>query len=125
MKVQWIISIMKLSSLIKNNLTSSQIFSLSFLLAYCSFFYELCFAQLLSSLLGGTYLQYAVSIGLFTFSLGMGTLIYERIKSKYIFQNIFIFIELSIILVILFSPWVMIYLSNRGVNFLLYIPLIL
>ena len=125
MKVKWICSIMKSNLLIKNNLTSMQIFSLSFLLAYCSFFYELCFAQLLSSLLGGTYLQYAISIGLFTFSLGMGTLIYERIKSNFSFQRIFLFIELSIVLIIFISPWFMIILSNRGFNFLLYFPLLL
>ena len=116
---------MRLNSLIKNNLAPLQIYSLSFLLAYCSFFYELCFAQLLSSLLGGTYLQYAISIGLFTFSLGMGTLIYEKIKTKYSFQKIFVLIEFSIVLIIFISPWLMIVLSNKGFNFLLYSPLIL
>jgi spermidine synthase len=125
MKERWISSITKLNSLIKNKLTNYQILTLSFLLAFCSFFYELCFAQLLSSLLGGTYLQYALTIGLFTSSLGMGTLIYEKLKSHYKFEKIFTITELLLILTILSTPWLMIIMSNRGFNILLYLPVIM
>jgi spermidine synthase len=109
----------------KNNFNTFQILPLSFLLAFCSFFYELCFAQLLSSLLGGTYLQYAISIGLFTFSLGMGTLVYEKIKHSFNYRNIFIIIEVFIVCTVLISPWIMIMISNRGFDLLLYLPLII
>ena len=111
--------------MIKNNLTTPQIILLSFLLAFCSFFYELSFAQLLSSLLGGTYLQYAIAIGLFTFSLGMGTLLYEKLKSKYDFKKIFIITEMMIIFIIFISPWTMILLNNLGIVFLLYVSIVL
>ncbi len=44
--------------------------------------YELSFAQLLSAVLGGTLLQYSITIGLFTFSLGLAALVQEKIASS-------------------------------------------
>ncbi|MBT7609708.1 MAG: hypothetical protein HN576_08120 [Bacteriovoracaceae bacterium] len=55
----------------------------------------------------------------------MGTLIYEKLKSQYKFEYIFTLTELFLILTILSAPWLMIMISNMGVNFLLYLPVIL
>ena len=43
-------------------------------LAAASLLYELIFAQLLSMTLGGTVLRYAIMVGLYTFSMGVGSL---------------------------------------------------
>ncbi|WP_374075812.1 hypothetical protein [Bdellovibrio bacteriovorus] len=55
-----------------------QIFS--FLLAFVGVVYELSFAQMLSATLGNTALRYATTIGLFTLTLGLSSILYDRWK---------------------------------------------
>lgn len=43
--------------------------------------YELSIAQLLGVVVGGTLLQYSLTIGLFTLALGLASLVYERIPA--------------------------------------------
>lgn len=52
----------------------------SFLLAFVGVVYELSFAQILSATLGNTSLRYATTIGLFTLTLGLASLAYDKYK---------------------------------------------
>ena len=51
----------------------------TFVAALCSIVYELIFAQSLTTIFGGTVTQYSLTIGLFLFSLGVGSLLYEHL----------------------------------------------
>ncbi|HNV23959.1 MAG TPA: hypothetical protein PLH56_03295 [Candidatus Omnitrophota bacterium] len=53
------------------------LYGLTFLLSFCSIVYELILAQTLSAFLANTVLRYSVTIGLYLFSLGMGSLLAE------------------------------------------------
>jgi spermidine synthase len=46
--------------------------ALTFVVAFCSFAYELVYAELLTVVFGGTVTQYGLTVGLFFFSLGVG-----------------------------------------------------
>ncbi|PNA18667.1 hypothetical protein C1X78_25870, partial [Pseudomonas sp. MPR-R1B] len=50
----------------------------AFFLAYIGVIYELGYAQLLSATLGNTYFRYATTIGIFTLTLGIASLLQER-----------------------------------------------
>ncbi len=65
----------------------------TFLLSFCSFFYELVYAQVLSVCLGGTKMQYLTIIALFTFALGMGSIVFGRVKLRYPIRKTFFLIE--------------------------------
>lgn len=54
----------------------------TFVVAACSLFYELLLAQTLSAILGDTAHRYNVTIGLYIASMGIGALLYERLKIK-------------------------------------------
>jgi spermidine synthase len=47
--------------------------ALTFLVAFCSFAYELVYAELLTVIYGGTVTQYGLTVGLFFSSLGIGS----------------------------------------------------
>jgi spermidine synthase len=49
------------------------IYAISFLTAFCSLIYELQYSQLLSVLYGNSVLRYSLTIGLYLFSLGIGS----------------------------------------------------
>lgn len=53
----------------------------TFFVAACSLFYELVLAQTLSAILGDTAHRYNVTIGLYIASMGVGALLYEKIKN--------------------------------------------
>ncbi|HQO58742.1 MAG TPA: hypothetical protein PLT76_08505 [Candidatus Omnitrophota bacterium] len=54
-----------------------------FVLAFCSLVYELLLAQALAAFLENTVLRYSVTIGLYMFFLGMGSLLAERRLSRH------------------------------------------
>jgi spermidine synthase len=60
---------------IRNTLTSRQtvLHVVTLVVALCSFAYELAYAELLTVMYGGTVTQYGLTIGLFFFSLGLGS----------------------------------------------------
>lgn len=53
------------------------VYTITFVLAFCSIAYELLLGQALSAFLGNTVLRYSVTIGLYMLSLGIGSLIAE------------------------------------------------
>lgn len=72
----------------------SWVFLFSFLLAFCSLFYELVYAQILSVCIGGTKTQYLITISLFTSALGAGSLLYNFFRNKMDGPVLFFRIEL-------------------------------
>src|SRR5690606_24797413 len=54
----------------------------TFVVASCSLFYELMLAQTLSAILADTAHRYNVTIGLYIASMGVGALLYEKLKLK-------------------------------------------
>ena len=53
------------------------IYTITFILAFCSIAYELLLGQSLSAFLGNTVLRYSVTIGLYMLSMGIGSLMAE------------------------------------------------
>ena len=53
------------------------VYSITFILAFCSIVYELLLGQILSAFLGNTVLRYSVTVGLYMMSLGIGSMIAE------------------------------------------------
>lgn len=70
------------------------VYLFSFLLAFCSLFYELVYAQILSVCIGGTKTQYLITISLFTSALGLGSLLYNRYSKRMANRVLFFRIEL-------------------------------
>lgn len=61
------------------------IYVISFFTAFCSLIYELQYSQLLAVLYGNTVLRYSFTIGLYLFSLGIGSISYRllsRVKNE-------------------------------------------
>lgn len=75
-----------------------QVYFFSFLLAFCSLFYELVYAQLLSVCIGGTKTQYLITISLFTTALGLGSLLFSRLIKSIELKKLFFRIELLLII---------------------------
>jgi spermidine synthase len=76
----------------------SQVFLFSFLLAFCSLFYELVYAQLLSVCIGGTKTQYLITISLFTTALGIGSLLFNSLIKKIELSKLFFRVEILLTL---------------------------
>lgn len=75
-----------------------QVFLFSFLLAFCSLFYELVYAQLLSVCIGGTKTQYLITISLFTTALGIGSLLFNVLSKKMTIKKLFLKVEILLTL---------------------------
>ncbi len=68
------------------------------------FLVETNITQTIAASLGGTLLQYQLGIGLFIFSLGMGSLLYLRLGSLFDHSKILIFSTLSLISLSILGP---------------------
>lgn len=53
-----------------------------FVVAFCSFVYEMVYSEILTVLFGGGATRYATTIGLYMFSLGIGSFMTEGLSSK-------------------------------------------
>lgn len=94
----------------------------TFIVAMSSILYELAFAQILSSILGGTTLQYILTIGFFVSFLGFGSLFYNKIILKFQKNSFFLLIEFLLIVTGVLSPLILNYLSSTDLNiYILYI----
>ncbi len=83
----------------------NQVFLYSFLLAFCSLFYELVYAQLLSVCIGGTKIQYLITISLFTSALGLGSLSFNYFQKKIDTKSLFFRVEILLTLMGAFGPF--------------------
>lgn len=60
------------------------LFIITFICASSSMIYQFCLAQYTSAVFGGTSLFYTLTVGVFTFSLGLGSLLFKRINLNFI-----------------------------------------
>lgn len=81
------------------------IYTFSFLLAFCSLFYEFVYAQILSVCLGGTKIQYLITISLFTSALGLGSLLQGHCVQKFSARRVFFIGELLLTLLGSLGPF--------------------
>lgn len=86
------------------NLPQAQIFFLAFILSFNAFLAEANCMQMISASLGGTLLQYQLGVGLFIFSLGMGSLFYPFVSGLFSNRTILLFSSISLSLVAWSSP---------------------
>lgn len=92
------------------NYPSWMIYFFTTLLAFCSLFYELVYAQILSVCLGGTKNQYLTIIALFTCALGFGSLAQKQVTSKFHLRKTFFTIELLLTLLGSVGPFLITWL---------------
>ena len=50
--------------------------------AFCSIIYELLFSQVLTVIFGSSVIMYSLTIGIFLFSLGLGSLFFEKFQKR-------------------------------------------
>lgn len=81
------------------------VYAFTILLAFCSLFYELVYAQILSVCLGGTKNQYFLVIAIFTCALGFGSIAFSRVKLKYNLRKTFFLVELLLTLLGSIGPF--------------------
>jgi len=74
------------------------VYLLAFILAFCSIAYELLLGQSLSAFLGNTVLRYSVTIGLYMFSMGMGSLMAE---GKFMKHPIITLLKVEVLLTVM------------------------
>jgi spermidine synthase len=92
------------------------VYFFTFLLAFCSLFYELVYAQVLSVCLGGTKNQYLTIISLFTCALGFGSIVQGKLKNKYPLRKTFFWIEISLTLLGSLGPFLITWLLRPGTS---------
>jgi spermidine synthase len=99
------------------------------LLATAGMIYELALAHLLSVVLGGTLLQYSVTIGLFTLSLGLASLFFPRLPDCAKTAKAFALFQLLTALTAIVAGISLAALFTRGIStpvaYLAYVPALL
>jgi spermidine synthase len=78
-------------------LSQAALLLLTFLAALCSLVYELVLAQILAATLGGSLLRYCTVVGLFSLSLGLGSLAYAR-REHSEFEKLRLLLHIELIL---------------------------
>jgi spermidine synthase len=58
------------------------LFVITFIVSFCSFTYEFVYSELLTVMYGGTVTQYVITIGLYFFSLGIGSALSDDLMSN-------------------------------------------
>lgn len=84
---------------IKFNSLSIEIFIATVLVAFCSIIYELVLAQTLTVIYGGSVVRYSVTIGLYLFSLGLGSWFCEKMPQ----DKLIVFVVIELLLSLLGS----------------------
>ncbi len=90
------------------------VYFFSFLLAFCSLFYELVYAEVLSVCLGGTKIQYITTIALFTCALGFGSLSFGKFSSAGNLRRNFFRVEFLLMLLGGTGPFLITWLLQPG-----------
>jgi spermidine synthase len=80
------------------------LFVITVIISACSMIYELLLAQSMTILYGHATSRYSLTIGLFLFSLGMGTLAYAPLRRRYDKTKLFINLEILLCLAGVFTP---------------------
>lgn len=67
--------------------------------------YELGFAHFLSAVVGGTLLQYSITIGIFTFALGLSTILSQHLP-RITFEWVQSILLATVLVSVLFFQWI-------------------
>jgi spermidine synthase len=94
--------------------TSRGIYFLSFLLAFCSLIYEFVFAQILSITMGGTKTQYLITISIFTFALGLGSILNHYFKKKSDPKKTLFIVEIFLTFIGFVGPFFILFIMSLG-----------
>ena len=95
------------------------IYVVTLLLAGISMLYEFALAQFIALFFGSTFEIYSVTIGLFTFSLGVGALYYDKFCADKPQERLLLSTEVFISLTAILSPFLLVLLSsNHALNIL-------
>lgn len=94
--------------------SSVTVYLFSFLLAFCSLFYELVYAEILSVCLGGTKIQYITTIALFTCALGFGSISFRKISSYKGLRKTFFTVELLLMILGSLGPFFITWILQPG-----------
>lgn len=90
------------------------VYAFTILLAFCSLFYELVYAQILSVCLGGTKNQYLTIIALFTCALGFGSLVQKSFTKRYDLRKTFFVVELLLTILGSIGPFLITWVLRPG-----------
>ncbi len=71
------------------------IYVLTFIVAFCSMLYELLLAQTISLVAGNAIFWYSITVGFFLGSLGVGSILSEKIEKENTIKNLFL-VEISL-----------------------------
>lgn len=94
--------------------SSVTVYFFSFLLAFCSLFYELVYAEILSVCLGGTKIQYITTIAIFTCALGFGSISFRKVSSFRGIRKTFFTVELLLMILGAAGPFLITWLLQPG-----------
>ncbi len=92
------------------------IYFFTFLLAFCSLFYELVYAQVLAVCLGGTKNQYLTIICLFTCALGFGSIVQGKLRQRFPLRKTFFTIEVLLTLLGSTGPFIITWILQPGTS---------
>ena len=94
--------------------SSPSVYFFSFLLAFCSLFYELVYAEILSVCIGGTKIQYITTISLFTCALGLGSITFKKFSAPETLRRNFFTVELLLMLLGGVGPFFITWMLQPG-----------
>jgi spermidine synthase len=94
--------------------SSPAVYFFSFLLAFCSLFYELVYAEILSVCLGGTKIQYITTISLFTCALGLGSITFKKFSAPETLRRNFFTVELLLMILGGLGPFFITWILQPG-----------
>ncbi len=104
---------------------------ITFLCACNGFLVEANITQTIAASLGGTLLQYQLGIGLFVFSLGLGSLLYPKLNDRYGHRNLLLFSTGGLASLAIIGPYCAYWVGDtlnltlgNPLSLLVYIPLI-
>lgn len=96
-----------MSSATTSRFSSAQLKTISLIAAATGLLYELALSQLLFANFGNTFLRYTSTVGIFTLTLGITSLVYDQFSAKIHRTNFFIASQFCIAVVGVLSPlWV-------------------
>lgn len=90
--------------------------------AFCSIAYELILSQFLTIFYGGTVIRYSITIGLFLFSLGVGSYLYRYVKNR---EETFFLVEIVLSIFAPVSLFIIILLNSLHIFSFLNIGIII
>jgi spermidine synthase len=84
--------------------------------AFCSIIYELLFSQVLTVIFGSSVIMYSLTIGLFLFALGLGSLLFEKFQKRKL-EKFFFDVELLLSITGIIGIPFILFVNSFDLNF--------